>query len=103
MRQFLISQILLKFVRRPFSLYCGVKMKYLTQKEAIDIDTKLFNEFKFSLDQLMELAGLSCSHAIFKTFPVGSLKHSRILICCGPGNNGGDGIEMWSYFEIYKV
>lgn len=67
-------------------------MKYLTQREAIDVDVKLFNEYKFSVDQLMELAGLAISHAIFKTFPVaGGLPHNKILVCCGPGNNGGDG------------
>lgn len=66
-------------------------MKYLTQQEATDIDVKLFNQYKFSVDQLMELAGLSCSHAIVKAFPVDKLKHNKILICCGPGNNGGDG------------
>lgn len=44
-------------------------MKYLNQTEAIDIDVELFNEYKFSVDQLMELAGLSCAHAIAKCYP----------------------------------
>lgn len=66
-------------------------MKYLTQKEATDVDVKLFNDYKFSVDQLMELAGLSCSHAIFKAFPVVCLPNTQVLVCCGPGNNGGDG------------
>ncbi|GAB0090571.1 NAD(P)H-hydrate epimerase [Sergentomyia squamirostris] len=65
-----------------------VKMKLLTQKEAIDIDVKLFNEYKFSVDQLMELAGLSCSHAITKCYNA----NKKVLILCGPGNNGGDGL-----------
>lgn len=86
------SQFLVKFLRKPFSLCTRtITMKYLTQKEATDIDVKLFNEYKFSVDQLMELAGLSCSHAIVKAFPVDSLKHNKVLVCCGPGNNGGDG------------
>ena len=38
--------------------------RLLNQKEAIDIDQELFNEYGFSVDQLMELAGLSCAHAI---------------------------------------
>lgn len=45
-------------------------MKYLNQTEAINIDNELFNDYKFSVDQLMELAGLSCAHAIAKSFPV---------------------------------
>ncbi|CAG8564556.1 1334_t:CDS:2, partial [Paraglomus occultum] len=44
----------------------------------------------FSIDQLMELAGLSVSCAIAKVYPVRS--HPRVVVCCGPGNNGGDGL-----------
>ena len=42
----------------------NVHSRLLNQKEAIDIDQELFNEYGFSVDQLMELAGLSCAHAI---------------------------------------
>lgn len=38
-------------------------MKLLNQEEARNIDLELFNEYKYSVDQLMELAGLSCAHA----------------------------------------
>ncbi|CAO3680792.1 unnamed protein product [Umbelopsis vinacea] len=44
----------------------------------------------FSVDQLMELAGLSVAQAIQKTYS--TQKHPRVLVCCGPGNNGGDGL-----------
>ena len=37
----------------------------------------------------MELAGLSAAQAIAKVYD--NSKYSRVLICCGPGNNGGDG------------
>ncbi|XP_059611800.1 NAD(P)H-hydrate epimerase [Phlebotomus argentipes] len=67
-------------------------MKLLSQKEATDIDLKLFNEYKFSVDQLMELAGLSCAHAIAKCYNLEKLKTPKVLVCCGPGNNGGDGL-----------
>lgn len=63
-------------------------VKYLKQKEAIDIDVELFNEYRFSVDQLMELAGLSCASAIVSCYP----EAKRVLLCCGPGNNGGDGL-----------
>ncbi|KAM7350744.1 NAD(P)HX epimerase isoform 2-T3 [Cochliomyia hominivorax] len=65
-------------------------MKLLNQTEAISVDQELFNEYKFSVDQLMELAGLSCAHAIAKCFEAS--KYKRVLVCCGPGNNGGDGL-----------
>lgn len=44
----------------------------------------------FSIDQLMELAGLSVSQALFKLQPLS--KGKKILVACGPGNNGGDGL-----------
>lgn len=34
------------------------------QVEAQNIDIELFNEYGFSVDQLMEIAGLSCAVAI---------------------------------------
>lgn len=85
------SLLLVQFPKRFFNTCTGSKMKYLNQQEATDIDIKLFNEYKFSVDQLMELAGLACSHAVVKEFPVDRLKNNKVLVCCGPGNNGGDG------------
>lgn len=39
-------------------------IRHLNQQEATNVDLELFNEYQFSVDQLMELAGLSCAHAI---------------------------------------
>ena len=39
---------------------------YFSQKEAQDIDNELFDDYGFSVDQLMELAGYSCAVAIAK-------------------------------------
>lgn len=44
-------------------------VKYLSQEEAQAVDQELFNEYQFSVDQLMELAGLSCATAIAKAYP----------------------------------
>ncbi|KAK0105995.1 hypothetical protein ONS95_004502 [Cadophora gregata] len=53
----------------------------------------------FSIDQLMELAGLSVSQAIYRVHPPS--RGRRVLIACGPGNNGGDGLvaarHLWHY------
>ncbi|KAM9691190.1 NAD(P)H-hydrate epimerase isoform 2-T3 [Dama dama] len=43
-------------------------VKYLSQEEAQAVDQELFNEYQFSVDQLMELAGLSCATAIAKGY-----------------------------------
>lgn len=70
-------------------------MKLLKQSEAIKIDEELFSTYKYSVHQLMELAGLSCAHAIAKCYPLGPVKDEttrRVLVVCGPGNNGGDGL-----------
>lgn len=64
---------------------------YLNQERAIQVDADLMSpEGGFSIDQLMELAGLSVASAILKEYPPAS--HPRVLILCGPGNNGGDGL-----------
>lgn len=57
-------------------------VKFLNQQEAINIDLELFNQYKYSVDQLMELAGLSCAVAIQKCYSQGEKK---VLVCCGPG------------------
>lgn len=44
-------------------------MNYLTQESAASLDQELFNEYKFSVDQLMELAGLSVATAVARVFP----------------------------------
>ncbi|RVX71449.1 NAD(P)H-hydrate epimerase [Exophiala mesophila] len=66
-------------------------LKTLGPKKAAELDKDLMSEDGgFSIDQLMELAGLSVSQAVYKVHPPSS--GSAILIACGPGNNGGDGL-----------
>jgi NAD(P)H-hydrate repair Nnr-like enzyme with NAD(P)H-hydrate epimerase domain len=55
------------------------KVSFLTQQQSKDIDEELFNEYKFSVDQLMELAGLSCASAIGKTKYQGELKDMHLI------------------------
>jgi hydroxyethylthiazole kinase-like uncharacterized protein yjeF len=65
-------------------------MKLLSQQEAISVDEDLMATPGFSVDQLMELAGLSCAAAVHAAYPPDT--HKRVLCICGPGNNGGDGL-----------
>jgi NAD(P)H-hydrate epimerase len=67
---------------------------YLSQQLAQQIDQRLFTTF--SLDQLMEIAGLSCFLAIQKEF-----KPSPCLILVGPGNNGGDALVCSRYLQHF--
>lgn len=75
-------------------------VKYLTQEEAIEIDQNLFTSYKFSVGQLMELAGLSCAAAIARTYPI-TTDPAKVLVCCGPGNNGGDGLVCARHLKCY--
>ncbi len=66
-------------------------LKTLSAKSAASLDAHLMSdEIGFSIDQLMELAGLSVASAVHKICPPS--QGTRILIACGPGNNGGDGL-----------
>jgi NAD(P)H-hydrate epimerase len=60
----------------------------LTSRAAAALDAELLS--LFSLDQLMELAGHAAAVAVAELFPLAS--HPRVLLLCGPGNNGGDGL-----------
>ncbi|CAF1050601.1 unnamed protein product [Adineta steineri] len=76
------------------------KVSYLTQQQAKDIDEELFNEYKFSVDQLMELAGLSCASAIAKAYN-DTNKYSKCLVVVGGGNNGGDGLVCARHLKLF--
>eukprot|EP00850_Spirogloea_muscicola_P010451 SM000061S19278 [mRNA] locus=s61:502661:506248:+ [translate_table: standard] len=66
-------------------------LTYLSQAQAAAVDEELMgDDFGFTLEQLMELAGLSVACAIFEVYKPAS--SSRVLVLCGPGNNGGDGL-----------
>ena len=84
-----------------FQFFKTRTMKYLTQDEAQKIDQELFNEFAFSVDQLMELAGLSVALALTKAYPLSAEKSGNVLVCCGPGNNGGDGLVAARHLKMF--
>lgn len=65
-------------------------ISYLGQEAAQKLDEDLMGPLGFSVDQLMELAGLSVACSIAAEYPPASF--SRVVVLAGPGNNGGDGI-----------
>ncbi|TGO15867.1 hypothetical protein BPAE_0537g00010 [Botrytis paeoniae] len=79
--------------------------KYLSAANAAALDKDLMSIGAFSLDQLMELAGMSVSQVVYKVHPPS--KGRRILVACGPGNNGGDGLvaarHLWHYGYKPKI
>ncbi|KAG7123090.1 hypothetical protein HYQ45_014140 [Verticillium longisporum] len=72
---------------------------YLSAKAAAALDKDLMSAGAFSIDQLMELAGLSVSEAVYKVHPPS--KGRNILVACGPGNNGGDGLVAARHLHHY--
>ncbi|KAF2151993.1 YjeF N-terminal domain-like protein [Myriangium duriaei CBS 260.36] len=65
-------------------------LRTLSAKTAAALDEHLMSTGQYTIDQLMELAGLSVSQALYRLSP--PTTHRRVLIACGPGNNGGDGL-----------
>ncbi|KAI5467819.1 NAD(P)H-hydrate epimerase [Mariannaea sp. PMI_226] len=74
-------------------------IRTLGAKAAAALDQELMSTGSFSIDQLMELAGLSVSQAVFRLQP--PAMGIRILIACGPGNNGGDGLVAARHLRHY--
>ena len=48
--------------------------------------------------QLMENAGKAVADAVMKRY---SLGHKKIVVLCGPGNNGGDGFVAARYLRVH--
>ncbi|KAF4509849.1 hypothetical protein G6O67_001789 [Ophiocordyceps sinensis] len=71
----------------------------LGAKAAAALDQELMSTCAFSIDQLMELAGLAVSQAVYRVHPLN--RGRRVLVACGPGNNGGDGLVAARHLFSY--
>lgn len=81
------------------------KITYINQKQAADADVYLMSpEIGYPLEVLMELAGQSITHVtqdIFDKYLPKSESPQKILLFCGPGNNGGDGLVVARHLLQY--
>ena len=77
------------------------KITFINSEQSKLIDETLMTTFNYSIDQLMEIAGLTCakiiSNEILKLNPISQ----KILCICGPGNNGGDGLVASRYLKEF--
>ena len=71
---------------------------FLNAKDAYDLDVELMTSPGFTLEQLMELAGLSVAQVVFEVTPT---LLGKVLIVCGPGNNGGDGLVAARHLALF--
>lgn len=68
---------------------------YLGAQDAAALDVELMSSPGFSLEQLMELAGLAVAEAAYQVLTETTEQRQDrvgIVVVCGPGNNGGDGL-----------
>ncbi|TFK18022.1 YjeF N-terminal domain-like protein [Coprinopsis marcescibilis] len=77
-----------------------MSLRYISARIAQQIDEELMGTVgAFSIDQLMELAGLACAQTLATAYS----KHTyaRVLVCCGPGNQGGDGLVAARHLGMF--
>src|SRR3989337_3855343 len=67
-------------------------MKVVTSKEIQELDRRAEAEYGISSLILMENAGAGAVRAMEQHFP--RLYRSRVVVVCGKGNNGGDGLVV---------
>lgn len=81
-----------------------MSLRTLSSKAAAQLDQELMSTGAFSIDQLMELAGLAVAQAIYKEYPPSTFKPSKlVLFLIGPGNNGGDGLVAARHLKLWGV
>lgn len=64
-------------------------MKIFSPEQITELEDKIIKEFYISQDILMENA----AHAVYRVV-IERFKNFEIVILCGPGNNGGDGLAL---------
>jgi NAD(P)H-hydrate epimerase len=76
---------------------------YLNAEDSYNLDCELMSTPGFSLEQLMELAGLAVAEAVYAVIPPsgGGKERKKILLVCGPGNNGGDGLVAARHLTLF--
>src|SRR3984885_13500103 len=67
-------------------------MKILTAQQMREADRLTTERYDIPSLTLMENAGQAIADFLFDPYP--NLAHQRVLILCGKGNNGGDGLVV---------
>ena len=70
-------------------------MKVVTGLEMQEFDSFIIHSLGIPAEVLMERAGLGVAENVFRYYPLEEYK--KVLVVCGPGNNGGDGMVCARY------
>lgn len=70
----------------------------MTAAQARQLDARAARLFKVSTRLLMENAGAGCARVALSMWTRGS-----VLVCCGPGGNGGDGYVIARHLALAGV
>ena len=73
---------------------------YINAETSANVDKELMGAYNYSIDQLMEIAGLTVAKVVNQEF-IKSTKNCKILTLCGPGNNGGDGLVASRFLKEF--
>lgn len=73
--------------------------KTLSAKSAAALDASLMSTLGYKLEQLMELAGLSVAQAVYSDYKPAD--YPNVVVLCGPGNNGGDGLVAARHLSLF--
>src|SRR5258708_8524705 len=71
---------------------------YLTREEVRALDRRAIEEYSVPGVVLMENAGRGAAEVLLSLGV-----HSRVVICCGKGNNGGDGFVIARHLDNHRV
>ncbi|XP_053705073.1 yjeF N-terminal domain-containing 3 [Synchiropus splendidus] len=79
-------------------------LRYLSKAEAAAIETELVRDYRFGQQQLIEIWGNACAHAITKAYPLTSLgkKQPTVLVICGPDQNGSIGLVCARHLRMFE-
>ena len=83
------------------------RVSFVNSVTAKAIDDNLMGIPGYSIDQLMELAGYSVAKAAFKIIEANQQGNRQIgvpiVVFCGPGNNGGDGLVAARHLKLFGL
>src|SRR5438270_13425006 len=84
-------------MRRTLNGKRGAAM-YLTRAQVRELDRRAIHDYGLPGEVLMENAGRGAAELLLALGV-----HGRVVVCCGKGNNGGDGFVIARHLDLHRV